>query len=102
MRCPQCSRRNNSANRFCIFCATPLTEPKKRNQVVMPPQDITNAVRGKKLRTRTSGKQTMLSPIIVGCLLMIVGIGIAYYMIYYIDTYQVQAIEYYSGYDEFN
>ncbi len=102
MRCSQCSRRNNSANRFCIFCAAPLTEPKKRNQIVMPPQDIANAVSGKKLCTRTSGKQTVLSPIIAGCLLIIVCIGIAYYIIYYIDTYQVQAIEYYSGYDEFN
>jgi len=97
MRCPQCSRRNDNANRFCIFCASPLVKPKKRNQVIMPPQDIADAISGKKLYLHTFNGYSVPSSVIVGCLLIIISIGIACCMVYYIDTYQVQAIEYYSS-----
>lgn len=93
MRCPQCSRRNNDANRFCIFCASAMTEKKHKNKrVVVPPQDILGTIKGRHsaLPKKTTNK---LSPIFGFIVLIGVLMFVGQYLIDNMDVYEIQAIE---------
>lgn len=93
MRCPQCSRRNNDANRFCIFCASAMTEKKPKNKrVVVPPQDIAGTIKGRhpQLPKQSTGK---LSPIFGFAILIVILIFIGQYLIDNMAVYEIQAIE---------
>lgn len=94
MKCPECGYRNDNANNFCMSCVSPLKKISKTNRVVMPPQNIANSLRGKSSQLPVVYKP--LSPMVVPVAMLMIGFITAYYFIYHVDTYKVQAIEYYS------
>jgi len=94
MRCPQCSRRNNDANRFCVYCAAPLQDKSnKKNKTIMPPQDIKESIleRG---HAKTDEKTSINPSPIIG--LIVLG-GILFfasqYLVQNFNVYEIQAIE---------
>ncbi len=94
MRCSQCSRRNNDANRFCIFCASAMTEKKPKNKrVAIPPQDISESIKGRhsQLPKQSNGK---LSPILGIVIVIATIVFVGQYLINNMDVYEIQAIEY--------
>ena len=98
MRCPQCSRRNNDANRFCIFCAAPLhNKLDKKNKAIMPPQDIAESLKGRKntilKRHNSINQQFNISPILGLVLLVALAILAGQYLIDNANIYEIQAIE---------
>lgn len=93
MRCPQCSRRNNDANRFCIFCASTMTEKKPNDKrVIIPPQDILGTIKGRHLPLTRKSKRN-LSPILGFIILIGTLIFVGQYLIDNMDVYEIQAIE---------
>jgi len=91
MKCPECGRHNDDINSFCRFCAALLSKISKKNQVIVPPQDISFTLKDRRLRLPI--RRHTLSSIIVPLLVVIAIVG-AYYILYYVNIYQVQAIEY--------
>lgn len=99
MRCPQCSRRNNDANRFCIFCASAMTEKKPKNKrVAIPPQDIAETIKGRHAQLTRKSKGN-LSPILGAVVLIGVLVFVGQYLIDNMDVYEIQAIESNQGLD---
>ena len=94
MKCPECGRRNNDENNFCVGCVSQLKKISKEARVVLPPQDMADRIKGKSPRLPMVRKS--LSPAVIPMAVLVIGFVTIYYFIYYVDTYKVQAVEYYS------
>lgn len=94
MKCSECGCRNDDANNFCMSCASPLKKISKTDRIIMPPQNIASSLKGKNSRLPVTYKP--LSPMVVPMAILMIGFITVYYFIYHVDTYKVQAVEYYS------
>jgi len=103
MKCSECTRRNHDDNRFCIYCGTALTPPEHREahlsrkvikKVVLPPQDIDELISDRYQTIHKTGQRSLVHPVVIVGMIIILGIGSAYYWFFYRDVYQIMAIDY--------
>jgi hypothetical protein len=100
MKCSECSRRNKPGNEFCMFCAARLKVENVRSNrgILMPPQDLLLPMSEKHFllpRPRQNNLALMVPMII-----LVVGLAFTIYYLGSRDTYVVQAVEYYSQFNE--
>jgi len=100
MKCSECNRRNKSGNEFCVFCAARLilSETVRSNRILMPPQDLLLPMSERHFllpRPHPSNLSLAL-PVVI----LLVGVAFTIYYFGYRDIYAVQAIEYYSEFNE--
>lgn len=100
MKCSECGHRNRPDDNFCMICAAPLTPtPPSAKRVALPPQDILEGLSDRALYVPA----TIHSLRWVGWVGGITAVAIvaAIYLLYFVDTYQVKAIDYSpSTYDQ--
>jgi hypothetical protein len=103
MKCAECGHRNRAEDNFCMICASPLTPtPPSKGRVALPPQNILDGLEGRMLRVaRTSPAAAPPTWAWWATALVAVAIVVAVYLLYFVDTYQVEAINYSpSTYDQ--
>ena len=103
MKCSECGHRNRVEDNFCMICASPLTPtPPSNKRVALPPQDILEGLTDRAMNRAASAP---VAPALWGwwaTALLIIAVGIALYLLYFVDTYKVEAINYSpsSSYDQ--
>ncbi|MFA5270035.1 MAG: hypothetical protein WC400_00190 [Patescibacteria group bacterium] len=78
-----------------MICASPLTPtPSSKNRVALPPQNILDGLEGRMVMRTT--KPTTAAPSWAWWVtaLTLVAIVTSIYLLYFVDTYQVEAINY--------
>ena len=98
MKCSECSRRNKPGNEFCMFCAARLkVESTKSNRgILMPPQDLLLPMSEKHFLLPRSKQNNFMVPMII----LVMGLVATIFYLGARDTYVVQAVEYYSEFNE--
>ena len=97
MKCNECGHRNRVEDNFCMICAAPLTPtPPSTSRVALPPQNILDGLEGRMVRVNKSNPTPALAPKWAGWVtaLVVVAIVVSVYLLYFVDTYQVEAINY--------
>jgi hypothetical protein len=96
MKCSECGHRNRVEDNFCMICAGPLTPtPPSTNRVALPPQNILDGLEGRMVM-----RVAKAAPVVPAfwawwaTALVAVAIVVAVYLLYFVDTYQVEAINY--------
>jgi len=98
MKCAECGHRNRAEDNFCMICASPLTPtPPSKSRVALPPQNVLDGLEGRMvMRVAKTQSSTPLWAWWTTALLTIT-IAVAVYLLYFVDTYKVEAIDYSPG-----
>lgn len=102
MKCSECTRRNNDANTFCIYCGTALTEPahpaatnpQKKLKAMLPPQDISELIGDRYQGVLLRNESRSVHPAVAVSLAVLLGLSGVYYWYFYRDTVEIMAIDY--------
>lgn len=99
MKCSECGHRNRPEDNFCVICAAPLTPtPPSTRRVALPPQDILEGLADRPAYPPNRSRSFTWAWWVTG--LVAVAILAAIYLLYFVDIYQVQAIDYFSPHDQ--
>jgi len=103
MKCSECSRRNHDDNRFCIYCGNTLinssnnqevfTSVNSRAKIIMPPQDIDEIISSRRTSFQ-SPSSLSIYPILFIILTLTISLSGVYYYFFYMDVFQILAIDY--------